>query len=181
VWGKPRGGSSPLIRIVALLLVAAVIVALVLSLVDIGGPGSARSELRGLVTGVPDGDTVRVALDNGRKERVRLLGIDAPELNPAECFGREAAGRARELADDEQVRLVRDPTQDERDRFGRLLAYVLLDDENDLGRQLVAEGYASVFVFNRAFKRLDSYRDAEASARSGKRGLWRTCRRSEGS
>lgn len=177
----PRGGSSPLIRIVALLVVAAVIVALVLSLVDTGGPGSTGGELRGLVTNVSDGDTVRVELEGGREERVRLLGIDAPELGPAECFARESAARAHELADGERVRLVPDSTQDERDRFGRLIAYVVLDGGKDLGRQLVAEGYASVFVFDRAFERVDSYRAAETTARSGRRGLWRTCRRDEGS
>ena len=168
-------------RIVALLVVAAVIVALVLSLVDTGGPGSTGGELRGLVTNVSDGDTVRVELDAGREERVRLLGIDAPELNPAECFAREAAARARELADGARVRLVHDSTQDKRDRFGRLLAYVVLEGSNDLGHQLVAEGYASVLVFDRPFERVDSYRDAEISARRSARGLWRTCRSRAGS
>jgi len=153
----------------------------VLSLVDTGGPGPAGEELRGTVTSVADGDTLRVELDNGREERVRLLGIDAPELNPAECFGGEARSRARALADGRRVRLVLDATQDERDRFGRVLAYVLLEKSDDLGRRLVAEGYASVFVFDRPFGRVDSYRNAQNSARRGSRGLWGNCSSRAGS
>lgn len=152
-----------------------------LSLVDRGDPEPTGGDLRGRVARISDGDTVRIELDTGREERVRLVGIDAPELSPAECFGPEASARARSLAEGERVRLVLDPTQDERDRFGRVLAYVLLDGTHDLGRRLVAEGYASVFVFDRPFERLGSYRDAEASARRGGLGLWQSCRSREGS
>ncbi len=152
-----------------------------LSLVDTGGPEPVGDELRGTVTRVADGDTLRVELDSGREERVRLLGIDAPELNPAECFGGEARARARALADGQRVRLVLDATQGERDRFERVLAYVLLGESDDLGRRLVTEGYASVFVFDRPFKRVESYRDAQDSARRGSRGLWGNCSSRAGS
>ena len=131
--------------------------------------------LRGTVVRVADGDTIQVELSTGRRERVRVLGIDAPELNPLQCYGRQATERARALADGKSVRLVLDSTQDDRDRFDRLLAYVLVDESLDLGRELVAEGSASVFVFDRPFRRISSYRDAESEARRARAGLWRAC------
>lgn len=139
-----------------------------------------RFALRGTVVDVADGDTVTVRLVGGRTERVRLLGIDAPELNPPECYGREAGARARQLALGRRVHLVGDATQDTRDRYRRLLAYVVLAaGAGDVGRQLVAEGYAKAYVYRTPFARVRSYRLAEAAARRSRRGLWGNCGRSD--
>ena len=73
------------------------------------------------MTYVVDGDTISVRLDNGRSERVRLIGIDTPERGA--CLAGSATGLTRRLADDERVVLRGDATQDTRDRYGRLLAY----------------------------------------------------------
>jgi micrococcal nuclease len=134
-----------------------------------------RFTLSGTVTRVVDGDTIVVKLKSGKRERVRLIGIDTPELNPAECFGREAKVRAQRLAQGKRVRLLGDATQDTRDRYRRLLAYVVLPQRIDLGRRLIAGGFGKVYVYDRPFARLGSYRAAESSARSSGRGLWRAC------
>lgn len=134
-----------------------------------------RFTLSGKVTRVVDGDTIVVKLKGGKRERVRLIGIDTPELNPAECFGIEATARTRRLALGKPVRLVGDTTQDTRDRYRRLLAYVVLPRRVDLGRKLIVGGFGSVYVYDRPFARLNSYQAAESAAQSNGRGLWNAC------
>ena len=107
---------------------------------------------RGVVTEVVDGDTVRVRLASGKSERVRLIGIDAAERGA--CFAAPAAERARQLALSKPVVLRGDRTQDTRDRHGRLLAYVWIPGGRDLGYQLVAGGFAKVYVYRNPFQRL---------------------------
>lgn len=78
-----------------------------------------RSSKRGTVQRVLDGDTIDVRLVSGRRERVRLIGINAPELNPLECFGAEARAAAQRLAYRKRVLIVGDRTQATRDRYGQ--------------------------------------------------------------
>jgi endonuclease YncB( thermonuclease family) len=128
---------------------------------------------RGTVTRVVDGDTLDVRLTSGKRERIRLIGIDTPESGA--CYAAKASARARQLALSKQVVLKGDATQDTRDRYGRLLAYVWLPGGKDLGYQLLAGGHAKVYVFRHAFQRLSAYRTAEASAKGGPAGLWSAC------
>lgn len=128
--------------------------------------------LTGKVTRVVDGDTIVVKI--GRKsERVRLIGIDTPESG--DCYAAEATAAARRLANGKRVRLLGDRTQARRDRFRRLLAYVTLPNGRDLGRELLAAGYAKVFVFDRRFARFARYAGAEAAARDAGNGMWSAC------
>jgi micrococcal nuclease len=129
--------------------------------------------LRGTVTGVADGDTVTVRLASGKRERVRLIGIDSPERGA--CFASPAAARARHLALAKPVVLRGDATQATRDRYGRLLAYVWIPGGRDLGYQLLAGGFAKLYVYGSPFQRLSAYRRAESGARARPSGLWRTC------
>src|SRR4029078_11219764 len=89
------------------------------------------ASLAGTVVEVVDGDTVRVELSTGI-ETVRIIGIDTPEVvhpsKPEACFGAEATAFARETLDGQAVTLELDPTQEERDRFDRLLAHVPAGD-----------------------------------------------------
>ena len=72
------------------------------------------------------------------------------------------------------VRLVSDPTQARTDRFGRVLAYV--DARGvDLGRAMIAAGWAKTYVYGRPFARVATYRKAQASATAAKRGVQRVC------
>jgi micrococcal nuclease len=128
--------------------------------------------LRGTVTYVVDGDTLSVRLDNGRSERVRLIGIDTPERGA--CLAARASGAARALADDKRVVLRGDATQDTRDRYGRLLAYAWVGGR-DLGFQQVAAGLAHVYVYDRPFQRLSAYRRAEQTGRTRAQNVWRGC------
>src|SRR5262245_17084902 len=127
---------------------------------------------RAMVTRVVDGNTL-IARIGRRSNRVRLIGIDTPELGA--CYAVQTTAMARALASNRRVTLQGDRTQSLRDRFGRLLAYVRLPSTRDLGRELIRAGRGRVFVFNRPFVRLRSYRAAEVAAIAGRRGLWGAC------
>ena len=129
--------------------------------------------LRGTVAHVVDGDTLDVRLTSGKRERIRLIGIDTPERGA--CYSAKATARMRALAQAKRVVLTGDATQATRDRYGRLLAYVWLPGGKDLGYQLVAGGFAKVYVYDRPFRRLAAYRNAESSARGTTTGQWKAC------
>ncbi|MGZ8708313.1 MAG: thermonuclease family protein, partial [Gaiellaceae bacterium] len=147
----------------------------------ISGTGSVESPAvtagtftyRGTVTHIVDGDTLDVRLVSGKRERIRLIGIDTPERGV--CYFGKATTRLRELAMSKPVVLRGDRTQDTRDRYGRLLAYVWIPGGKDLGYQLVAGGFAKVYVYRDAFARLSAYRNAEAAAKGATAGQWNAC------
>jgi len=127
------------------------------------------------VTRVIDGDTIKVGT-----ETVRLIGIDTPESvkpgTPVECGAKQASAFVKALATGRHVRLITDPTQDTRDRYGRLLAYVELEDGTDVQREVLLAGWASVYVYeHRPFRRLSGYRNAMEAASSARRGVWGHC------
>ncbi len=121
-----------------------------------------------------DADTILVQLTGGKHERVRLLGVDAPEVKgyrEAEPGGEEARARARELLGSGPVRLETDATADDRDGYGRLLRYVRLPDGRDLGRTLIEEGYARAYR-RFTYGRKKEYLSHESKAHEERRGLW---------
>lgn len=146
---------------------------LLVSVAGATGASDGRFVLRGKVATVVDGDTLIVHLASGKRERVRLIGVDTPESG--NCFAATATARARALAQGKQVVLIGDPTQATRDRYRRLLAYVWLPRGKDLGYHLVAGGFAKVYVFSRPFQRLHVYRRAQSTAIQRGRGLWQSC------
>jgi endonuclease YncB( thermonuclease family) len=149
-----------------------------------GGGGhpthSAAHRIRGRIVRVVDGDTLYVRGQGGKRRLydVRLIGIDTPEkYGGLECGARRASRSMRRLAPAGlRVTLVTDPSQDLRDRYGRLLAYVdRRRDGADINRAQVARGWAEVYVFDRPFRRLHSYRRAARRARNADRGVWGRC------
>jgi micrococcal nuclease len=137
------------------------------------------------VVRVVDGDTVDVRLEGGEVERLRILGIDTPEVvdprRPVQCYGPEASERAqRLLPPGRAIVLEGDPSQNARDRYGRRLAHLFLDgapsDEPtraNVGLILVTEGYARHYVYQRTPTAHGAeYAAAEATARALGVGLW---------
>ena len=120
-------------------------------------------------TRVVDGNTI--ILSNG--EKVRLIGVDTPEImhpnKPVEYFGKEAAAFTRSLAEGKEVRLEYD--QQERDKFGRLLAYVYFMDETFLNAEIIKQGYGHTHT-SFPFKYKEQFRQYEKKAQITKRGLW---------
>ena len=135
------------------------------------------------VVHVVDGDTLDVdAYDDVNHKpttRIRLWGVDTPEtVDPKKAkpdhFGPEASAFSKAVAADRDVRLELDPTST-RDKYHRLLAYVVLPDGNMLNRILVEEGYGYAdpgfdHKYKREFKRL------MGQAKAAGRGLWKDCR-----
>jgi micrococcal nuclease len=73
-----------------------------------------------------------------------------------------------------RVKVTTDPTQDRRDAYGRLLAYVSSARGGFAAAQLRA-GWASVYVFENPFEQLATFQAAEAAARDSSRGVWGQC------
>lgn len=142
----------------------------------------AATIVRARITRVVDGDTLRVRLRGGRNETVRVLLIDTPETKRpgrrVEQGGRQATAAMKRLAFSRgrgrAVFLTSDPNQDRRDRFGRRLAYVdTAATKRDLGRSMVAKGWAKVYEFgSKPYRRIKGYRRATRQARGAKRGVW---------
>ncbi|MFY9303392.1 MAG: thermonuclease family protein [Atribacterales bacterium] len=130
-----------------------------------------QSEEKGayLVARIIDGDTIE--LSNG--EKVRYIGIDTPELHhpqkEVEYYAREAYEANRRLVEGKRVRLELDV--EERDRYGRILAYVYVDDLM-VNEWLVANGYAHVATFPPNVKYAERFLQLEREARQAKIGLW---------
>lgn len=127
------------------------------------------------VTKVTDGDTLHILID-GVDERVRLIGINTPEtVDPrreVQCFGKEASERMEELAGGEIVRLEYDDSQGFRDTYGRILAYVYLEDGQMINRKMVAEGYAYEYTYLTPYMYQSEFRELQHIARNSGRGLW---------
>ena len=143
-----------------------------------------RDEETRFVQRVVDGDTF--VLENG--ERVRMLGIDTPEKFQSSKLDRDversgedkktiqklgelASEFTTKLINKKKVILVPEPNYEDKDRYGRLLRYVYLDDGTFVNKKIVEDGYANAY---RRYKisRLDEFIKAENDAREHHRGLW---------
>lgn len=122
------------------------------------------------VARVLDGDSV--LLVDGRQ--VRLIGINTPDFGKqgksAQPLAAEARARTALLAEGRTINLVFDGERT--DRHGRLLAYVILEDERDLQELLLAEGLAWYVAVPPNIARLARYRAVERTAREARRGIW---------
>ena len=127
------------------------------------------------VVRVVDGDTVDVVV-SGKPERLRLIGIDTPEVvdprKPVQCFGREASAKAHELLDGKIVFLEADQSQDERDTYDRLLRYIWLPDGRLFNLEIVKQGYAHEYTYSAPYKYQSQFKQAEQEASDADRGLW---------
>lgn len=137
-----------------------------------------------LVQRAVDGDTLK--LENG--ERVRLIGIDTPEMHESEKLqrdsrksgqdekiikgmGKQAYEFTKNLVEGKRVRLEFD--LERTDRYGRLLAYVYLKDGTFVNAEIVKQGYASLMTYAPNVKYVDLFRKLYAEARENQRGLWK--------
>jgi micrococcal nuclease len=144
--------------------------------------------LEATVRRVIDGDTVLVRLANGRLERVRLVGIDTPEVHESKKLAREIARTGRDAATlqrlgrgaaaftgawlpvGRQVRLELDVERHDQDR--RLLAYVWRDDGVFVNLALLEAGQARLLTIPPNVRHADRFRACAGVARMARRGLW---------
>lgn len=146
------------------------------------GAGAAEPPLHAAtVVRTVDGDTFVARLGDGREERVRLIGVDTPESTTrVEPYGREASAFTRRALQGRRVFLELDVQ--ERDRYGRLLAYAWL--ERPRGREaseirramfnavLLTEGYAQLLTVPPNVRYADVFVALQREAREQGRGLW---------
>ena len=131
---------------------------------------------------VYDGDTLQLQarqpgtyVTSTAKVRVRLIGIDSPEVHPeTECFGKQATDRMRELTPTgSQVWVA--PDQDSWDRYGRRLFFVWTASGQLINYDLVAEGYAEAIRVRPNVTLWPLLQEAATKAKDAKRGLWGAC------
>ena len=137
-----------------------------------------------LVERAVDGDTLK--LSNG--ERVRLIGIDTPEVHESEklyrdsrksgqdvetiqALGRRAFLFTKGLVEGKTVRLEFDV--EKRDKYKRLLAYVYLPDGTFVNAEVIKQGYASLMTYPPNVKYVDTFQQLYREARENRRGLWK--------
>lgn len=133
-----------------------------------------------VVKRVIDGDTFETTI-NGKTERVRLIGVDTPEsTKTVEPYGKEASAFTRKQLTGKTVYLEKDVQ--ERDKYGRLLAYVWLSQPTKIDDQtirsqmfnakLLLGGYATVMTVPPNVKYEAFFVKYHWEAREANRGLW---------
>ncbi|NSW84098.1 MAG: thermonuclease family protein [Syntrophothermus sp.] len=150
-----------------------------------GQPASPVKVASATVTSVADGDTLHVKI-NGREEKVRLIGVNTPEIAHPDLgikeqpYGKEAAAYTQKRLTGKQVYLELDVG--ERDKYGRILAYVWLeqpksDSETEVrakmyNAELLLNGYAQVMTVPPNVKYADTFVKFQQEARDAGKGLW---------
>ncbi len=124
---------------------------------------------------IVDGDTITISM-NGSPETLRLIGIDTPEAvdprTPVQCFGAEASSKTKELLTGKKIRIEKDASQGERDKYDRLLAYVYREDGLFINKYLVENGYAHEYTYNKPYQYRKDFKTAENTAKTQEKGLW---------
>jgi micrococcal nuclease len=137
-----------------------------------------------VVKRVVDGDTF--LLENG--DRVRLLGIDTPEKfeskkldkdveatrqdkKTIKKLGQLASDYVKKFVEGKKVYLEKEPNYDDKDRYGRLLRWIYLEDGTFVNGKIVKDGYAQVYE-KFPVSKLDELRKYQKEARENNRGLW---------
>jgi len=130
---------------------------------------------RGVVVVVYDGDTIKVRFEDGSERKVRLIGIDSPEIGDEREGVRFFAYIAKRFSFfhlyRKEVRLSFDWERE--DKYGRLLAYVWYDRDVLFNEFILKEGFAYAFLkypFKEEYRR--RFVQAERTARKHERGLW---------
>lgn len=155
---KPR--QTPLARAVGVCLLPVLLIVLCF-------PALSQS-LSGRVVAIADGDTLTILTDEKQQVKIRLAGIDAPEKG--QPFGQKAKENLSRLVFNQMVLI----DGEKRDRYGRLVAKVLIDG-TDAGLEQVRAGLAWHFKqYEREQSQADrkKYAVAEEEARKEKRALW---------
>jgi micrococcal nuclease len=125
-----------------------------------------------------DGDTLDINIPDGRYEhtRIRLLGVDTPETKkpntPVMYYGPEASEFTKQKTLGRKVTVIMDARSNPRDKYGRLLAHIKLEDGSILNEELISNGFAYADPrFPQSFNK--EYAQLEKQAIKSKAGLWK--------
>ena len=157
-------------RLVILLVLGLAVAGGVLTLEDadpVSEPAAPDGSLQATVTRVVDGDT---AILSG-VGRSRFIGVDTPEVfGGRECFGPEASQFVKGILTGRRVRYA--IGAESRDRYGRALVYIWLQDGRFLNELLVARGYARPLAIAPNVRYAGRFERRAREAREARRGLW---------
>lgn len=127
------------------------------------------------VVKVVDGDTIDVRIDS-KTVKVRVIGLNTPETvdprKPVECFGKQASAQATKLLKDTKVYLESDDSQQNRDKYDRLLRYVWLEDGTNFSKIMIESGFGYEYTYDTPYKYQEDFKSAQKSAETAKTGLW---------
>jgi len=131
------------------------------------------------VVKVIDGDTITINF-NSKQEKVRLLGIDTPELKndqgKVDCYAYEAKRELDSRLQGEKVKLEFDQSQGQYDKYQRLLAYVYrASDGLFLNEELLQIGAAREYTYDKPYRYQSEFRQLQSRAKIDSSGLWGTC------
>lgn len=137
---------------------------------------------------VVDGDTFEIRY-LGKIEKVRLIGIDTPEAHANAKAVKDAARTGADIkviveqgndAKDFVKQLVPDGTPvrvevdvNERDKYGRLLAYLYFEDGRMINEEIVKAGFANLMTYPPNVRYRERFADAYRFARANRKGLWK--------
>ena len=122
------------------------------------------------VTIVHDGDTVSIVRDR-KEEKVRMIGIDAPEMDQ-KPWGDAAKRHLESLLRKSEWRVTIEYDVEKTDQYGRTLAYVRAKDGTLLNLAMVANGFAVLYTIPPNVKYVEDLRAAQAKAREKRLGIW---------
>lgn len=172
IFGRRKASLASLI----LVLILTIITSLIskenpASVLSVSQPGLYR------VTEVFDGDTISVDM-NGKREKIRMIGVDTPETHDprkaVQCFGQRASEFTTKLLLGKEIRLEADPTNQNRDRYDRLLRYVYLPDGTLVNAAIISRGYGFAYT-SFPFQKIDEFKELQRDAQEQNLGLWSDC------
>jgi micrococcal nuclease len=145
-----------------------------------GGSGSPTvaipaDAIPAIVNYVHDGDTLFIKTKTDDNLKVRLLGINTPEVGAnLECYGDEATQALRDLAPENSTVWVL-PDRESFDQYGRSLLYLWQPDGTFINLSLVEQGYAETMFIGDNRKYESEIQSAEDAAKAADIGIWRYC------
>jgi micrococcal nuclease len=133
-------------------------------------PVQQESSLFVPVLEVHDGDTVSVSVDQ-KREKVRLIGIDAPEMGQ-KPWGEKAKKHLDTLLSSSGRKVKLEYDVEKKDKYGRILAYLWTTNGEMINLLMLKNGYAMLFTFPPNVKHVNEFRAAQREARDGRLGIW---------
>ena len=117
-----------------------------------------------------DGDTIG-AVVNGRFEKIRLLGIDAPEMDQRP-WGKKAKECLRSIISNADSKISLEYDIQRRDKYGRILAYIWQQNKKMINEEMMKKGCAVLFTFPPNVRYAELFRAAQKKAQEDKAGIW---------
>ena len=122
------------------------------------------------VTAIHDGDTVSVLLDK-RQEKIRLIGIDAPEIGQ-EPWGENSKKYLENILNASELKVRIESDVEKRDTYGRMLAYLWTTKGEMVNVLMLRGGYAMLYTLPPNVKHVSELTKAQKAAREARIGIW---------